>query len=40
MQLEIMNKMPGRRGLFPEMIDREALRQQIVDINSKYNEKI
>ncbi len=40
MQLEIMNKMPGRRGLFPEMIDREALRKQIVDINSKYNEKI
>ena len=40
MRLEIMNMMPGRRGLFPEMIDRETLRQQIVDINSKYNEKI
>ena len=40
MQVEIMANLPGRGGLPPEMIDREALRQQIEEINSKYNKKI
>jgi len=40
MQLETMNRMPGRRGFPPEMMGREAIRQQVEDINSGYNEKI
>ncbi|MGD9159769.1 MAG: hypothetical protein PVG39_15245 [Desulfobacteraceae bacterium] len=40
MRLEIMNNLPRRGGFAPEMIDRETLRQQIEEINSKYNEKI
>lgn len=40
MRLEIMEKMPRGRGFRPEEIDREAIRQQIEEINSKYNEKI
>ncbi len=40
MRLEIMDRMPGRGGLPPEMADREAIRQQIEEITSKYNEKI
>lgn len=40
MQLEIMSRLPRRGEPSPEMIDREALQQQIEEINSKYYEKI
>lgn len=40
MQLEIMNRMPRRGGFSTEMIDREALWQQVEAINSIYDEKI
>lgn len=40
MRQEIMSRMPARGEFPPEMMDREAIRQQIEEINQKYNEKL